>query len=290
MRFHYQIGMCDADHYLPLAQAAEAAGYHGVTVPDSLCYPEHADSRYPYNVDGSREFLDGVPFVESLIAVTAMAAVTERIRFATFVYKLAVRQIVGVAKQVQSIQVLSGGRFDFGVGISPWAEDFAVMQTSPEARGRRLDEQIEIFRGLEGGAYFGYSSALHDLPSCRMCPVPDSPTELLIGGHSDAALRRAAELGDGWMCAGAATPDLAGFIRRLGALRAEAGRAEQPFRVFAGSADGFSAEGLERLAQIGVTDLVVSFRDVYAREEDKPLDDKIAMLNWYAVEFVGGAV
>ena len=99
MRFSYQIGMCDADHYLPLVQAAEAAGYDGITIPDSICYPREASSKYPYNKDGSREFLESVPFLESLIAVAAMVAVTEKVRFSTFVYKLAVRQAAIVAKQ-----------------------------------------------------------------------------------------------------------------------------------------------------------------------------------------------
>ncbi len=88
MRFSYQVGMCEPDHYLPLAQAAEKAGYHGITIPDSICYPREASSKYPYNKDGSREFLESVPFVESLISVAAMAAVTEKVRFATFVYRL----------------------------------------------------------------------------------------------------------------------------------------------------------------------------------------------------------
>ena len=108
MRFSYQVGMCEPDHYLPLAKAAEKAGYDGITIPDSICYPREASSKYPYNKDGSREFLESVPFLESLISVAAMAAATEKIRFATFVYKLAVRQAPVVAKQVQSIQALSG--------------------------------------------------------------------------------------------------------------------------------------------------------------------------------------
>ena len=144
MRFSYQVGMSDADHYLPLAKAAEAAGYDGITIPDSICYPQECSSKYPYNNDGSREFLESVPFLESLIAVAAMAAVTERIRFATFVYKLAVRQAPVVAKQVQSIQQLSNNRFDFGVGISPWEEDFAVCGVPWEKRGKRFDEQLSL--------------------------------------------------------------------------------------------------------------------------------------------------
>ena len=126
MRFSYQIGMCEADHYLPLVQAAEAAGYHGITIPDSICYPQQASSKYPYNADGSREFLESVPFIESLIGVATMAAVTEKIRFSTFVYKLAIRQAAIVAKQVQSINRLSNTASILvwvsapGRRISPW--------------------------------------------------------------------------------------------------------------------------------------------------------------------------
>ncbi len=156
MRFSLQVGMCDGDHYAPLARAAEEAGFHGLAIPDSICYPQEASSKYPYNKDGSREFLESVPFVESLIAVAHMAAVTEKIRFATFVYKLAVRQAAVVAKQVQGIQVLSGNRFDFGIGISPWEEDFAVCGVPWEKRGKRFDEQIEILRGLWTGQFFGH--------------------------------------------------------------------------------------------------------------------------------------
>ena len=203
MRFSYQIGMCEPDHYLPLARAAERAGFHGIAIPDSICYPREASSKYPYNKDGSREFLESVPFVESLIAVAAMAAVTEKVRFATFVYKLAVRQAPVVAKQVQGIQALSGNRFDFGIGISPWEEDFAVCGIPWEKRGKRFDEQIDILRGLETGEYFGYTGEMHHMPANKMNPVPTKPTPLLIGGHTEPALQRAARVGDGWMCAGA---------------------------------------------------------------------------------------
>ena len=212
MRFSYQLGMCDPSHYLPLARAAEEAGYDGIAVSDSICYPEVASSKYPYNKDGSREFLESVPFVEALIAVAAMAAVTERVRFSTFVYKLAVRQAPVVAKQVQGIQVMSGNRFDFGIGISPWEEDFAVWDVPGEKRGKRFDEQIEILRGLETGEFFGFQGDMHDMPANKMCPVPSEPTALLIGGHAEPALKRAARVGDGWMCAGADLAQLEAYI------------------------------------------------------------------------------
>ena len=286
MKFSYQVGMCDADHYLPLARAAEAAGYTGICVPDSICYPREASSSYPYNKDGSREFLESVPFVESLIAVTAMAAVTQTIEFATFVYKLAVRQAPLVAKQVQGIQVLSGNRFLFGVGISPWEEDFAVCGVPWDKRGQRLDEQIEIFRGLETGDFFGYEGQLHHMPANKMCPVPSRPTPILTGGHAEPALKRAARLGDGWMCAGADLAQLEGYIRRINQLREEYGTADKPFRIFTTGQDAFTRDGIEALERIGVTDVIIGFRNVYEMEPDRPLAEKIAMLEWYAGEFV----
>lgn len=288
MRFSYQVGMSDPSHYLPLARAAEKAGYHGITIPDSICYPQEASSKYPYNKDGSREFLESVPFVESLIAVAAMAAVTERIRFATFVYKLAVRQAAVVAKQVQGIQVLSGNRFDFGIGISPWEEDFAVCGVPWEKRGKRFDEQIAILRGLETGEYFGYNGEIHQMPANKMNPKPSKPTPLLIGGHTEPALKRAAQVGDGWMCAGASIEELDAYISRINVLRKEFGTADKPFRVYTTGQSAFTPEGIEQLESIGVTDVIIGFRNVYEMEDDKPLDEKIAMLNWYAGEFIHG--
>jgi probable F420-dependent oxidoreductase len=286
MRFSLQVGMCDPEHYLPLAQAAEQAGFHGVAVSDSICYPKEASSKYPYNKDGSREFLESVPFVESLISVAAMAAVTEKIRFSTFVYKLAVRQAPVVAKQVQGIQALSGNRFDFGIGISPWEEDFAVCEVPWAKRGKRFDEQIDILRGLETGEFFAYDGEMHQMPANKMCPAPSAPTPLLIGGHAEPALKRAARVGDGWMCAGADMEQLGTYIARINQLREEYGTSDKPFKVFTTGQNAFTREGIAELEGIGVTEVIIGFRNVYEMEPDKTLEEKIGMLNWYAGEFM----
>jgi len=187
---------------------------------------------------------------------------------------------------VQSIQQLSGNRFDFGIGISPWEEDFAICDVPWEKRGKRFDEQIDIFRGLETGEFFGYEGELIKMPANKMCPVPTERTPLLIGGHADAALKRAARTGDGWMCAGADMEQLGNYIRRLNELRDEYGTADRPFKVFTTGQNAFTKEGIEQLEAIGVTDVVIAFRNVYEMEPDKPLDEKIAMLQWYANEFI----
>lgn len=286
MKFSYGIAMCEPDHYIPLAQEAEAAGFDYITVPDSICYPQEASSKYPYNDDGSREFLESLPFIESLVAVTAMAAVTKDIRFLTSVYKLAIRQVACVAKQVQSIQALSNNRFDFGVGISPWEEDFAVTGVPWAKRGKRLDEQIEILRGLETGEFYGFEGECHSMPANKMCPVTGTPTPIIIGGHSEPALKRAARIGDGWIAAGGDIPEMQGYITRLSELREEYGTADKPFDIWGAGAASFSKEGLEELESIGVTGVAIGFRDVYKGQPDAPYDEKVQQLKWYASEFI----
>ena len=100
MRFAFHASMPAPDHYLPLARAAEELGFDSFTFPDSICYPKESNAKYPYNDDGSRDFLDGVPFLEPFSAVPWMAAVTRKLKFSTSVMKLPVRHPVLVAKSL----------------------------------------------------------------------------------------------------------------------------------------------------------------------------------------------
>src|SRR3954447_13549063 len=132
VRFTYAEAMTDATYYLPLAQAAERAGYTSITVADSLIYPRESDSTYPYTDDGNREFLEDKEFIETFTLIAAMGAVTSTLRFTPFVLKLPVRPPVLVAKQASSIAYLTGNRLGLGVGISPWPEDLAALRVSRE--------------------------------------------------------------------------------------------------------------------------------------------------------------
>ena len=114
MRFAYHASMPSLDQYVPLARAAEELGFDSFTLPDSICYPKDSDAKYPYNDDGSRDFLDGVPFPETFIAMATVAAVTTRIRITTSVVKLPIRQPAIVAKQLSTLAVLSNNRIGFG--------------------------------------------------------------------------------------------------------------------------------------------------------------------------------
>jgi probable F420-dependent oxidoreductase len=283
MRFTTIETMCDPSFMLPLARAAEEAGYDGFGVPDSICYPQESDTSYPYNADGTREFLHDKPILEPFTLIPAMAAVTTRLRFSTFVVKLPIRSPVLVAKQAASIAVLSNNRFTFGVGISPWPEDFQATGTPWERRGKRMDEAVEIVRGLTNGGYFGYDGEIHQIPPIKLCPVPTEPIPILIGGHAEPALRRAVRLGDGWMHAGGDPEQLAKLLERLNALRVEYGRDKDPFQVHVISFDAYTPDGIRRLEDQGVTDVVVGFRNTYANEADtQSLDQKIGALRAYA--------
>ena len=283
MRFAYHATMCKPEFYLPLAVAAEAAGFDSFTLPDSICYPEVSDSTYPYNGTGDREFLDGVPFLEPFSLIPAMGAVTSTIRFTTSVMKLAIRQPVVVAKSVSSVAVLTQNRFAFGVGISPWPDDFAACQIPWEKRGKRMDEMIEIVKGLMSGEYFAYAGEIFQLDSIKLSPAPTKPVPILIGGHAPPALRRAARIADGFIHAGGSFEDLAETVRRVDAYRHEYGRDHLPFEYQSMSAEAFSVEGVRKLEDIGIAEAIVAFRNPYDAEPDsQSLEDKIAALQWFA--------
>lgn len=286
MKFCYSALMCPPEQYLPLCQAAERVGFDSFTLPDSICYPKEASDVYPYNDDGSRDFLEGVPFVEPFVLVPFLAGQTEKIRFSTSVMKLAVRQPVMVAKQLSSMATLIGDRFDFGVGISPWPEDFEVCQVPWEKRGKRMDEMIQIVRGVISGKYFRFEGEIFDIPPIQMTPAPDFDVPIIVGGHAPPALRRAARFGDGWVAAGG-IDDYSGYVDKLNELRGEYGRDHLPFEVHVASSAGFSIDGIKQLEEAGVTQVTVGFRDVYGKQPDNlTVEQKIEQIEGYAAAFI----
>lgn len=281
MRVAYAEAMCDPTHYMPLAQAAEEVGFDAFVIPDSIAYPEHSDSKYPYTPDGNREFLDGAPFIDPFVLTATLAAATNTLRFHTFVVKLPVRHPVLVAKQAASVAVMSGNRFSLGVGLSPWPEDFEICDVPWKARGKRMNEMMEIIRGLNTGDFFAYEGDTFQLRSIKMAPAPTEPIPLLVGGHSDAALRRAVTLGDGWMHAGGDQAELEAMIGKLHTLRKELGVQDRPFQIHAASFLALTPDGLKQLEDLGVTDAVIGFRVPY-QKDTTPLETKLQSIRMYA--------
>ncbi len=282
MKFTYHAAMCPVDQYEPLAVAVEQAGFDGFTFPDSICYPKEGTDCYPYNDDGTREFLDGVPFIEPFVIIPYLAGIARKLRFTTSVYKLAVHQPVGLAKQLTSLAVMTNNRFGFGVGISPWPEDFMAMQIPWEKRGKRMDEMMEIVNGLMSGEYFGYEGEIFQIEPLKLCPVPTERVPLLVGGHAKPALRRAGRLGDGWISAGSSFEQLQRMIATIDGFRREYQRDHLPFENHAMTQDAFSVEGLRKLEGIGVTEVLIGFRNPYDGKPDtQSVEEKISMIHWY---------
>jgi probable F420-dependent oxidoreductase len=288
VRFTYAEAMTDPAFYVPLAQAAEAAGYSSMTIPDSIAYPFESDSKYPYTPDGNREFLDGKAFIETFVLTAALGAVTNTLRFTPFVLKLPIRPPALVAKQAGSLAAMIGDRLALGVGTSPWPEDYELLGVPFAKRGKRMDECIEIIRGLTTGDYFEFHGEFYDIPKTKMTPAPTRPIPILVGGHADAALRRAARA-DGWMHGGGDPQELDQLIERLKQFREQEGETG-PFEIHVISVDGYTLDGIKRLEDKGVTDVIVGFRVPYIMGADtEPLETKIRSLETFAEKVIARA-
>lgn len=286
MRFSFAESLTDPTFYLPLAKAAEEAGYHSMTIADSLAYPFESDSKYPYTPDGNREFLDGKEIIEAFVLTSALGAVTSRLRFNFFVLKLPVRHPALTAKQAGSLAALTGNRLALGVGTSPWPEDYELLGVPFAKRGKRMDECIEIVKGLTTGDYFEFHGEFYDIPKTKMTPAPTQPIPILVGGHAEAALRRAARL-DGWMHGGSSdAEELDRLIARVKKYREDEGKTG-PFEIHVISMDAYTVDGIKRLEDKGVTEAIVGFRYPYIKGPDtEPLEKKIRHLERYAEKVI----
>lgn len=256
MKFTLSLAMVPIDQLTELARAAERRGFASIALPDSIFYSEHVSAEYPYTPDGTRMWDENTPWVDPLSAAAAMGAVTERIEFYTSVLKLGSRNPLLLARQVNSVANLTGGRFGLGVGVGWSPEEFEWCGVSYEGRGRRADESIEVLRRVLNGGMTEFHGEFFDFDRLEMSPTPPR-VPIYVGGHTNAALRRAARVGDGWASAMMKLDELEETIKRLDDLRAEHGRADEPFEYQAVCVDRFGLEGYQEQAAVGVTDAIV---------------------------------
>lgn len=286
MRFTLMLGLGGYQDYLEIARVAEAAGWSALSVPDSIFFPRKTASQYPYaDTEAVRQFLAVAPVIEPSVAIAGMAAVTSRIRFYPGVLKVPVRQPLLLAKSIASLAVMSGNRYALGAGISPWEEDFVYNGVPFEDRGTRMDECIEIIRGALTGDYFEYHGKHYDFGPMKLCPVPDQPVTILIGGHAKPALARAARIGDGWISANTDLDTLKSLIGQLDALRTEFGtRDTRSFEIHAFDANAKTIDDFKRLRDIGVTDICASAWNVYDATTGR--EEKLEGIRRFANEII----
>ena len=203
---------------LRLARAIEQIGF------DQLDMFDHVAMGFPTADREAPMFAPETPLLEALTTLSHIAAVTERIGLGTEVLILPQRQPVLVAKQVSTLDTLSGGRVRLGLGIGWQASEYEALQENFRNRGRRMDEAIEVLRTYWSDARVDYQGAFYSSKAMSMEPKPPQGADLpiWIGGVSDQALKRVARYGQGWMALAIFDPKFAAQCKAKIAAQAEA--------------------------------------------------------------------
>lgn len=208
-----------------LAQAAEDAGFESIWTVEHVIWPHDYDSEYPYHGSGKMPGNPSIPIPDPLIWLAWVAANTTRLRLATGVMILPQRNPLVLAKQLATLDHLSGGRVELGVGVGWLEEEFDALGVSFADRGARANEAIEAMRALWRDDSARYEGTSVRFSGIAMNPKPvGGSIPIVVGGESRAAARRAARLGDGYYPG----PDsLEKLESAIGLLREECERADR---------------------------------------------------------------
>ncbi len=285
MKFWQSVTFSDPDELLDVARLSEELGFTGVFVSEHVFFPEQLASKYPYTGTGAPPFTADTPWLDPWVQIAAMAAVTTTLRFVTGVYILPLRHPLEVAKAVASLALLSGDRVGLGIGAGWMREEFDVLGREFKARGKRMDEQIEVLRKVWAGGMVEHHGTHYDFPRLQMSPAPRVQPPILIGGQSEAAFKRAARLGDGWIGSGHAPELVLGVMAHLNELRREAGRDREPFDAVLVLSAPPNVDDLRRFEDAGVTSLV-SWPLLFTVGPRAPLDAKRHHLEAYATDVI----
>ncbi|MGI9599458.1 MAG: TIGR03619 family F420-dependent LLM class oxidoreductase [Acidimicrobiales bacterium] len=201
---------------LELGKALEDIGYDEIAVFD------HVVMGYPADDRRGPRYPPQMPILEAIVLMAQLAAVTDRIGISSEVLVLPQRQPALVAKQISTIDTLSGGRVRLGVGVGWQESEFEALGETFSNRGRRMDEAIRLMRSYWSDSQIDFDGDHYDATAMAMEPKPpqEGGPPIWIGGGSQAALRRVAELGDGWM--GTAMIDDDAIAAALASIRAHA--------------------------------------------------------------------
>lgn len=221
----------NASDVLDVARTAETLGFDSVWMFDHLFTPTDLDSKYPYSRDGSYAMSSEDPFYDPLGLYGVMAGATQKIRIGTGVMIAAYRHPIVLGKALATIERFAPGRLVLGLGRGWMQEEFDALGVPFEKRGARLEEYIEALRAIWSGEHSAFEGKFYSWDEAGFLPAPTTKLPILIGGHGDAALRRVAALGDGWVVTtgkgqGAGIDAIAA---RLDVLRAEVDKAGRDF-------------------------------------------------------------
>ncbi len=242
-----------------VAEVAEQLGFESVWLPEHLVFPAEIRSAYPYSPDGQAPISPKTPLLDPLVLLSFVAARTRRIRLGTNVYLPALRHPLASARMIVTLDLLSGGRVSLGVGAGWLAEEFAAVGVEFETRGARLRECVRAWRVLWNEETPSFEGRFYRFGPVKFEPKPvqkPSPP-ILFGGESEAALRRAAELSDGWYGVRHTPESAARQVERLRALLERNGRDPAHFEITVStgpldqrSLEEFAAAGVQRVVSL----------------------------------------
>ena len=240
-----------------LARIAEENGFESLWTVEHVVVPAEYKSPYPHSPTGRMPGPEESPIPDPLIWLTWVAAATRTIRLATGVLILPQRTPAVLAKEVATLDLLSGGRVTLGVGVGWLEEEFRALGVPFEHRGSRTDEYIEALRVLWNDAEPTYHGRFVDFERAKSYPKPVQPggVPIAVGGHTPAAARRAGRLGDEFFPGVAGGEQLPALIEVMRAAAVDAGRDPDAIGVTAGGA--MDVDGVKRLAELGVNRVVV---------------------------------
>jgi probable F420-dependent oxidoreductase len=212
-----------------MAKELEDSGFESLWVSDHIVMPTVINARYPFAADGKATWPSDTPYFDAMISLALIAAATTKAVIGTAVLVLPLRNPIVLAKQAASIDVVSGGRLALGVGSGWLAEEFDALDVPFETRGRRFVEWMELLRSCWTGAPPAFTGEHYQLPDGNMCvPTPAHEIELLVGGHSKIARKRAVTIGNGWLAHQSAkeidSEDLAKGVAEMSEVLATSGK------------------------------------------------------------------
>ncbi len=245
-----------------LGRAAEERGIASIWVPEHVVLFDEYESQYPYAADGKIPQMPGSGMLEPFTSLSFLAAHTTTVRLATGIVLLPQRNPVYTAKEAANLDYLSGGRFDFGIGVGWLREEFAAVNVPWSNRGRRTDEYVEVLKALWTTDPSEFHGELYDLPPCSMFPKPVQQPHppLVFGGESDAAMRRTARVGQGWHTFNRLPDQVVEPLARLDGFLAEQGRTRDDLTITASPYfNGISPEMVEQFAEAGVDQVTALF-------------------------------
>jgi probable F420-dependent oxidoreductase len=244
-----------------VAQTAESLGFESLWIPEHLAVPVTMDSPYPYSPDGHFPGGPGAGLHDPFVALAFIAAHTQTIKLGTGVFVLPLRNPLAVAKAVVSVDVLSNGRLLFGVGIGWLKEEFEAVGMPFANRVSRTREWIAMLKTLWAEETPYFQGRYHCFPPIGFNPKPVQQPHppILFGGESEPALKRAAELGDGWIGVRHSPASIKPLLEQLQAYTQEANRDFTQLEITVGLDAGVqpNLDTVKRFADAGVHRLVV---------------------------------